>query len=77
LPVSSPEQNPDALFAQAQSAEDAGDIAGAERLYRVLMRSDPTDAAPPFIAGWQRWRHGNDELELGRLHDLHLPSSRP
>jgi len=51
LPVSSPEQNPDALFAQAQSAEDAGDIAGAERLYRVLMRSDPTDAAPPFIAG--------------------------
>ena len=31
--------------------EDAGDIAGAERLYRVLMKCDPADAAPPFNLG--------------------------
>jgi tetratricopeptide (TPR) repeat protein len=51
LPVSPPEQNSDALFEQAQSAEETGDIAEAERLYRVLMKSDPTDAAPPFNLG--------------------------
>jgi tetratricopeptide (TPR) repeat protein len=51
LRVSPPEQNPDALFEQAQSAEDGGDIAEAERLYRVLMKCDPTDAAPPFNLG--------------------------
>jgi tetratricopeptide (TPR) repeat protein len=51
LPVSPPEQNPDTLFEQAQSAEDAGDIAEAERLYRVLMKCDPSDAAPPFNLG--------------------------
>jgi hypothetical protein len=36
---------------RAQLAEDAGDIAEAERLYRVLMNCDPTDAAPPFNLG--------------------------
>jgi TolA-binding protein len=51
LPVSPPEQNSDALFQQAQSAEETGDIAEAERLYRVLMKSDPNDAAPPFNLG--------------------------
>jgi hypothetical protein len=51
LPVSPPVQNADALFAQAQAAEDAGEIAGAERLYRVLMKCDPADAAPPFNLG--------------------------
>jgi tetratricopeptide (TPR) repeat protein len=38
-------------FDEAQAAEDAGDIAEAERLYRVLMKCDPTDAAPPFNLG--------------------------
>ena len=47
LPVSPPEQNAEALFDQAQTAEETGQIAEAERLYRVLMRCDPTDAAPP------------------------------
>jgi tetratricopeptide (TPR) repeat protein len=51
LPVSPHEQNADVLFDRAQSADDAGDIPEAERLYRVLMKCDPTDAAPPFNLG--------------------------
>ena len=46
-----PEHSPDVLFERAQLAEDAGDIAEAERLYRVLMNCDPNDAAPPFNLG--------------------------
>src|SRR5262249_58980001 len=34
LPVSPPKQNADALFEQAQAAEETGDVAEAERLYR-------------------------------------------
>ncbi len=41
----------DDLFEQAQSSEEAGDIAEAERLYRILMKSDPTDASAPFNLG--------------------------
>jgi hypothetical protein len=41
----------DDLFEQAQSAEEVGDIAEAERFYRVLMKSDPTDASAPFNLG--------------------------
>jgi tetratricopeptide (TPR) repeat protein len=51
LPVSRPEQNADALFERAQAAEEIGDRAEAERLYRGLMKSDPTDAASPFNLG--------------------------
>jgi len=51
LPVSPPEQNADALFEQAQAAEEAGNVAEAERLYRALMKCDRTDAAPPFNLG--------------------------
>jgi tetratricopeptide (TPR) repeat protein len=50
-PVSPPEQNADTLFEQAQAAEETRDIPEAERLYRVLMKCDPTDAAPPFNLG--------------------------
>jgi hypothetical protein len=53
LPVNAPAPNADALFEQAQAAEAAGDIAEAERLYRVLMNCDPTDAAAPF----NLWEH--------------------
>src|SRR5215467_11925608 len=51
LPVNRSEQNADDLFEQAQAAEETGHIAEAERLYRVLMKCDPTDAAPPFNLG--------------------------
>jgi tetratricopeptide (TPR) repeat protein len=51
LAVDHSQNNPDDLFEQAQSAEEAGDIAEAERLYRILMKSDPTDASAPFNLG--------------------------
>jgi tetratricopeptide (TPR) repeat protein len=47
LPASLPEQNADVLFERAQAAE----VAEAERLYRVLINCDPTDAAAPFNLG--------------------------
>jgi TolA-binding protein len=60
LPVSPPEQNADALFEQAQAAEETGDIIEAERLYRALMKCDPTDAAPPFNLGNMLRANGRD-----------------
>jgi tetratricopeptide (TPR) repeat protein len=51
LAVDTSRHNPDDLFEQAQSAEEDGDIAEAERLYRTLMKSDPTDASAPFNLG--------------------------
>jgi Flp pilus assembly protein TadD len=51
LAVDTSQHNPEDLFEQAQSAEEAGDIAQAERLYRILMKSDPRDAAAPFNLG--------------------------
>jgi tetratricopeptide (TPR) repeat protein len=51
LAVDRSQNNPDDLFDQAQSAEEAGDIAEAERLYRILTKSDPTDASAPFNLG--------------------------
>jgi tetratricopeptide (TPR) repeat protein len=43
--------DPDDLFDRAHAAEQMGDIAEAERLYRLLMKSDPTDASAPFNLG--------------------------
>jgi tetratricopeptide (TPR) repeat protein len=51
LPATRPGQNADVLFEQAQAAEETGNIAEAERLYGVLMKCDPTDAAAPFNLG--------------------------
>jgi tetratricopeptide (TPR) repeat protein len=51
LAVDQSQDNPDGLFERAQSADEAGDIAEAERLYRILMKSDPTDASAPFNLG--------------------------
>ena len=58
LPVNPPGQNADALFEEAQSAEDAGNFAEAERLYRVLIKCGPTDAAPSFNLGNILRAHG-------------------
>jgi tetratricopeptide (TPR) repeat protein len=51
LAVDQSQNSPDDLFEQAQSAEEAGDLAEAEHLYRILMKSDPTDASAPFNLG--------------------------
>ena len=51
LAVDASQHNPAVLFEQAQSAEEAGDTAEAERIYRILMKSDPTDASAPFNLG--------------------------
>ena len=51
LSVDEARDDPDELFDQAHSAELAGNVAEAERLYRVLMKSDPTDASAPFNLG--------------------------
>ena len=49
--VDGAEQSPDDLFGRAQSAEQSGDIVEAERLYRLLIKSDPADASAPFNLG--------------------------
>jgi tetratricopeptide (TPR) repeat protein len=51
LAVDPSQNHPDDLFEQAQSAEEAGDVAEAERLYRLLMKCDPADASAPFNLG--------------------------
>src|SRR5512139_1888281 len=51
LAIHGSQQSPDELFGQAQLAEENGDIAGAERLYRLLMKNDSTDASAPFNLG--------------------------
>ena len=43
LAVDGAKEDPDELFDRAHSAEQIGDIAEAERLYRLLMKSDPTE----------------------------------
>ena len=69
------QNNPDAedLFEQAQSAYEAGDIAEAERLYRVLMKSDPTDASAPFNLGNMLRANGrNIEAEAALRDATHV-----
>jgi tetratricopeptide (TPR) repeat protein len=51
LPVGEPQENPDALFEQAQAAEGAGDPEAAERLYRRVMKLDPGDPVAAFNLG--------------------------
>ena len=48
LPVEARDDHPDAIFAAAQAAEEEGDAAGAERLYRRLIKVDPADVAARF-----------------------------
>jgi tetratricopeptide (TPR) repeat protein len=51
LPVAGAQESPDELFEQAQSAEAAGDLEIAERLYRKVMRIDPGDPTAAFNLG--------------------------
>jgi tetratricopeptide (TPR) repeat protein len=51
LPVESAQENADALFEQAQAAEEAGEGAEAQRLYRKVMRLDPDDPTASFNLG--------------------------
>jgi tetratricopeptide (TPR) repeat protein len=51
LDVEKPADDADAVFEDAQSAEETGDVATAERLYRRAMNLDPADPAAPFNLG--------------------------
>jgi tetratricopeptide (TPR) repeat protein len=64
LAVDHSHHDTDDLFQQAQSAEEGGDFAEAERLYRILVKSDSTDASAPFNLGnMLRARSRNVEAE--------------
>jgi tetratricopeptide (TPR) repeat protein len=52
------EQSPDDLFTRAQAAEEIGYIAEAERLYRILIKIDPSDASAQFNLGNMLRAHG-------------------
>jgi tetratricopeptide (TPR) repeat protein len=62
LAVDEARQDPDDLFDRAFFAEQLGDLAEAERLYRLLMKTDPTDASAPFNLG-NMLRTGNRTVE--------------
>jgi tetratricopeptide (TPR) repeat protein len=51
LAVDDAPENPDELFDRAHAAEQMGNVTEAERLYRLLMKSDPTDASASFNLG--------------------------
>jgi tetratricopeptide (TPR) repeat protein len=51
LAVDERREDPDELFDRAHAAEQLGDVVEAERLYRLLMKSDPSDASAPFNLG--------------------------
>jgi tetratricopeptide (TPR) repeat protein len=51
LHVEKPADNADAVFEDAQAAEERSDIATAERLYRRVMKMDPADPTAPFNLG--------------------------
>lgn len=48
LPMEQPRSDPDLLFEQAETAEGAGDLTTAERLYRQASHADPKDATALF-----------------------------
>jgi tetratricopeptide (TPR) repeat protein len=51
LDVDPPEDDADSVFEEAQRAEESGDTAAAEQLYRRAMKVDPGDPAAPFNLG--------------------------
>ena len=59
-------QNPDDLFANAQAAEQAGDIAEAERFYRMLMKGN--DPSATFNLGNMLRVYGRNVEAEAALH---------
>lgn len=51
LDVDQPHDDANALFAKARGAEEQGDLATAEQLYRRLMKVDRNDPVAPFNLG--------------------------
>ncbi len=51
LDVDPPTDDADSVFEEAQRAEESGDAAAAEQLYRRAMKVDPGDSAAPFNLG--------------------------
>jgi tetratricopeptide (TPR) repeat protein len=51
LAVDEASEDPDELFDRAVAAEHTGNIIEAEKLYRLLMKSDPTDGSAAFNLG--------------------------
>lgn len=51
LPIDDAQDDADECFEQAQSAEEVKDFARAERLYRKVMRIDPSDPTAAFNLG--------------------------
>jgi tetratricopeptide (TPR) repeat protein len=51
LDVQAPADDVEGTFIAAQTAEEAGDLATAERLYHRVMKLDPSDPAAPFNLG--------------------------
>jgi tetratricopeptide (TPR) repeat protein len=51
LDVEHPNEDANALFAKARAAEEQGDLAGAEQLYRRLTTLDRDDPVAPFNLG--------------------------
>jgi tetratricopeptide (TPR) repeat protein len=51
LDVEPPEDDPDAVFDEAQAAEESGDTAAAEQLYSRAMKMDRGDPSAPFNLG--------------------------
>jgi len=51
LPIVEVADNPDALFEEAQAAEEAQEVVAAEKLYRRVIKLDPDDPAAAFNLG--------------------------
>ena len=72
LPVTKPEvADADEAFAQAQAAEEIGDVSTAEMLYRRVMKLDPNDPAAgsqsrQFVAGSAAHGGGGSRVSVGR-----------
>ncbi len=64
LPLEQPSPDADFLFEQAETAEEAGDLATAERLYRQAAHADPKDATALFnLANVLRLQDRSNEAE--------------